>query len=70
MRFNPKTSTKAAINGPEKPYKNKHVAKANEMTGRSQPNSTSKGSINTPDDDLTIPATIIAQNVTAKTTQL
>lgn len=68
--FKPITSINAAMNGPDMPYKNKPMAKANEMTERSQPNSFSKGSINTPDDDLIIPATMMEKNEMSKITQL
>lgn len=40
------------------------------MAGRLQPNSSSKGSMKTPDEDLMIPATIIEKNVTARIIQL
>lgn len=70
MRFNPKISTNAAMNGPENPYKNKLSAKANEIDGRLQPNSISNGSINTPEEERIIPATMMAKKVTSKTTQL
>jgi hypothetical protein len=46
------------------------MAKAKEMTDRSHPNSLSNGTMNTPDDDLTIPATIIEKKVMIKITQL
>jgi hypothetical protein len=66
----PSTSIRAAINGPDRPYRNRLMANASDMTGRSQPNSFSKGTINTPEEDLIIPATIIAKKVTDKMIQL
>ncbi len=60
----------AAINGPDTPYKNILIAKASAITERSQPNSFSKGSMKTPDDDMTIPATIIEKNVITRINQL
>jgi hypothetical protein len=68
--FNPITSNNAAINGPDIPYKKRLMAKASAITDRSQPNSFSKGSMKTPDDDMTIPATIMEKNVMARINQL
>jgi hypothetical protein len=58
------------MNGPDNPYKRRLIAKANEMIDRSHPNSVSKGTMNTPDDDLTIPATIIEKKAMNKIIQL
>ena len=68
--FKPSTSIKAAIKGPDIPYKNKPTAKAREITDLSQPNSFSNGSIKTPEDDLTIPATIIEEKEMSRIIQL
>jgi hypothetical protein len=54
----------------DSPYKNRLIANAKEITERSHPNSFSKGTINTPDDDLTIPATIIEKNAIINIIQL
>jgi len=45
-------------------------ANANETVDRSQPKSVSKGTINTPDEDRTIPAIRIEKKAISKITQL
>ena len=66
----PITSHKASINGTEIPYKNRLTAKASAITERSQPNSFSNALIKTPDDEMTIPATIIEKNVMTRINKL
>ena len=68
--FKPITLSNAAIKGPDIPNKNILMAKASAITDRSHPNSFSKGSMKTPDDDMTIPATIMEKNVMARINQL
>ncbi|GEK29953.1 hypothetical protein KZO01_02620 [Kurthia zopfii] len=68
--MSPKISTNAAMKGPDKPYKNNPTAKASEIFALLHENSASKGSIKTPEDDRTIPATMMDINVMIKMTQL
>jgi hypothetical protein len=58
------------MNGPDIPYRRRLIAKANEIVDLSHPNSVSKGTMNTPDDDLTIPAIIIEKKAMNKIIQL
>jgi hypothetical protein len=58
------------MNGPEIPYRRRLIANANEMVDRSQPKSVSKGTMNTPDEERTIPAVMIEKNTINKITQL
>jgi hypothetical protein len=66
----PVTSSKAAIKGPDIPYKRRLNAKANEIVERSHPNSASKGTMKTPDDDRIIPAIRMDKKATNKINQL
>jgi hypothetical protein len=68
--FTPVTSINAAIKGPDIPYRRRLIAKANEIVERSHPNSASKGTINTPDDDRIIPAIRMEKKAMNKITQL
>jgi hypothetical protein len=69
MRRTPYQFIKAAANGPINPNNAKRMASAEAISARSQPNSCSSGTMNTPGAPMAPAVTSIVRKVTPATTQ-